>query len=261
MDAYPLAQVQLGMVVEMLADDGRNHYHNSTCFRILDERPLDPDVLQRAVDTVLARHEILRSSFAVEGYSVPLQLVHPAADVTSPVAARDLTGLDADAVEASLRAYMAQERTQLFDLTRARDPLHRARLRRRLLVAHPDRMPCRPRGMEPPLPPDGTRHHLPRAARRRAPPGPDTPDIRYADFVAAELESLAADEDRAYWKGILDGHTPFEIPSGLGDDPTTTPAVSTAPGSPTTTWRQACAPSPPRPGCRSRACCTPRTSR
>ncbi|MEV5551376.1 amino acid adenylation domain-containing protein [Streptomyces sp. NPDC052309] len=223
-DAYPLAQVQLGMVVEMLADDDRNHYHNSTCFRILDERPLDPEVLQRTVDTVLARHEILRSSFAVEGYSVPLQLVHPAADVTSPVAVRDLTGLDADAVEASLRAYMADERTRLFDLTRA--PLIR-------FTGHA----CDDGSWWLTLTEchavlEGWSHHsllmelvtTYHALRAGDPlPDPDTPAIRYADFVAAELESLSADDDRAYWKGILDEHTPFEIPSGLGDDPATTP--------------------------------------
>ncbi|MFH0521477.1 amino acid adenylation domain-containing protein [Streptomyces sp. M41] len=223
-DAYPLAQVQLGMVVEMLADDGRNHYHNSTCFRILDEHPLDPAVLQRTVDTVLARHEILRSSFAIEGYSVPLQLVHPATDVTSPVAARDLTGLDADAVEASLRAYMAEERTQLFDLTRP--PLIR-------FTGHA----CDDGSWWLTLTEchavlEGWSHHsllmelvtTYHALRAGEPlPDPDTPNIRYADFVAAELASLAGDEDRAYWKGILDEHTPFEIPSGLGDDPATTP--------------------------------------
>ena len=35
--------VQLGMVVEMLADDGRHHYHNSTCFRIVDGEPFAPE--------------------------------------------------------------------------------------------------------------------------------------------------------------------------------------------------------------------------
>ncbi|GAA3495614.1 hypothetical protein GCM10019016_027140 [Streptomyces prasinosporus] len=223
-DAYPLAQVQLGMVVEMLADNGRNHYHNSTCFRILDDRPLDPGVLRRTVDTVLARHEILRSSFAIEGYSVPLQLVHPAGDVTAPVTTRDLTGLDADAIEQSLRAYMAEERTRLFDLTRA--PLVR-------FTGHA----CDDGSWWLTLTEchavlEGWSHHsllmelvtTYRALRDGEPlPETDTPDVRYADFVAAELESLAGDEDRAYWQGVLADHAPFEIPAGLGDDPARTP--------------------------------------
>ncbi|WP_345668759.1 amino acid adenylation domain-containing protein [Streptomyces similanensis] len=224
-DAYPLAQVQLGMVVEMLADDGRNHYHNSTCFRILDDHPLDPEVLQRTVDTVLARHEILRSSFAIEGYSVPLQLVHPADAVTTAVTARDLTGLDPDAVERSLRAYMAEERTHLFDLTRA--PLVR-------FTGHA----CDDGSWWLTLTEchavlEGWSHHsllmelvtTYHALRTGEPlPETDAPAVRYADFVAAELESLAADEDRAYWRDVLAEHAPFEIPGGLGDDPTNTPS-------------------------------------
>ncbi|MEW2484833.1 amino acid adenylation domain-containing protein [Streptomyces sp. NPDC048411] len=223
-DAYPLAQVQLGMVVEMLADDGRNHYHNSTCFRILDPRPFDLPVLQEAVDIVLARHEILRSSFAIEGYSVPLQLVHAASEVESPVAARDLTGLDAAAVEASLRAYMAEERKQLFDLTRA--PLIR-------FTGHA----CDDGSWWLTLTEchavlEGWSHHsllMELATTYRALSTgqplerPEPAAVRYADFVAAELVSLAGDEDRAYWRQILADHAPFEIPAGWGDDPELTP--------------------------------------
>ncbi|WP_411084003.1 amino acid adenylation domain-containing protein [Streptomyces sp. cmx-18-6] len=223
-DAYPLAQVQLGMVVEMLADDGRNHYHNATCFRILDDRPFEPALLQQTVDTVLARHEILRSSFAIEGYSVPLQLVHAPSDVTSPVAARDLRGLDGAAVEASLRAYMAQERTQLFDLTRA--PLIR-------FTGHA----CDDGSWWLTLTEchavlEGWSHHsllmelatVYRALRDGRPVEEPAPAaVRYADFVAAELVSLAGDDDRAYWRSILENNASFELPAGWGDDPATTP--------------------------------------
>ncbi|MFS0698214.1 amino acid adenylation domain-containing protein, partial [Streptomyces nitrosporeus] len=223
-DAYPLAQVQLGMVVEMLADDGRNHYHNSTCFRILDDQPFDRARLQRCVDLVLARHEILRSSFAIEGYSVPLQLVHPATDVVSPVGARDLTGLDGDAVEASLRAFMAQERTQLFDLTAP--PLIR-------FTGHA----CDDGSWWLTLTEchavlEGWSHHsllmelatTYRALRDGTPVEEPAPAaVRYADFVAAELTSLAGEEDRAYWQTVLEDNAAFEIPAGWGDDPATTP--------------------------------------
>ncbi|MFE6040843.1 amino acid adenylation domain-containing protein [Streptomyces sp. NPDC056452] len=223
-DAYPLAQVQLGMVVEMLADDGRNHYHNSTCFRILDDQLFDRELLQQAVDTVLARHEILRSSFAIEGYSVPLQLVHAPSDVTSPVDARDLRGLDGAAVEASLRAFMAEERTQLFDLTRA--PLIR-------FTGHA----CDDGSWWLTLTEchavlEGWSHHsllmelatTYRALRDGSPVEEPAPAaVRYADFVAAELVSLAGDDDRDYWRTVLENNASFELPAGWGDDPEETP--------------------------------------
>ncbi|MEV8569816.1 amino acid adenylation domain-containing protein, partial [Streptomyces sp. NPDC051322] len=223
-DAYPLAQVQLGMVVEMLADDGRNLYHNSTCFRILDEQPFEQAALQQAADLVIARHEILRTSFALEGYSVPLQLVHDASRVTCPVGGRDLTGLDPAAVDASLRAFMAEERTQLFDLTKA--PLIR-------FTGHA----CDDGSWWLTLTEchavlEGWSHHsllmelvtAYRAIRDGRPPEePEPAAVRYADFIAAELVSLSSDEDRDYWRDILGSHTPFEPPAGWGDDPATTP--------------------------------------
>ncbi|MFD5780299.1 amino acid adenylation domain-containing protein [Streptomyces sp. NPDC126933] len=223
-DAYPLAQVQLGMVVEMLADDGRNHYHNSTCFRILDDQPFELAALQQAVDLVIGRHEVLRTSFALEGYSVPLQFVHDPSEVESPVGARDLTGLDGAAVERSLRAFMADERTRLFDL--ARPPLIR-------FTGHA----CDDGSWWLTLTEchavlEGWSHHsllmelatTYRAIRDGRPPQePEPAAVRYADFIAAELVSLASDDDRDYWRGILDGHAPFELPAGWGDDPAETP--------------------------------------
>ncbi|MGW7156558.1 amino acid adenylation domain-containing protein, partial [Streptomyces sp. NPDC054887] len=223
-DAYPLAQVQLGMVVEMLADDGRNHYHNSTCFRMLDDRPFDGELLQRTVDLVLARHEVLRTSFAIEGYSVPLQLVHAPSDVTSPVGVRDLRGLDGDAVETALRAFMAEERSRLFDLTRA--PLIR-------FTGHA----CDDGAWWLTLTEchavlEGWSHHsllmevatTYRALRDGRPvEEPEPAAVRYADFIAAELVSLAGDEDRDYWRRVLENNAPFELPAGWGDDPQQTP--------------------------------------
>ncbi|WP_406165812.1 amino acid adenylation domain-containing protein [Streptomyces sp. NBC_00996] len=223
-DAYPLAQVQLGMVVEMLADDGRNHYHNSTCFRILDENPFDAEALQQAVQVVIGRHEILRTSFALDGFSVPLQLVHDPSRVDSPVRTRDLTALDAEAAEQSLRAFMTEERAELFDLTRP--PLIRFTAHTRddgswwltLTECHAVL--------------EGWSHHsllmelvtTYRALRDRQPLlEPEPAAVRYADFVAAELNSLDSDEDRDYWRGIVENHPKFVPPAGWGDDPLTTP--------------------------------------
>ncbi|MEU8977229.1 amino acid adenylation domain-containing protein [Streptomyces sp. NPDC048309] len=223
-DAYPLAQVQLGMVVEMLADDGRNHYHNSTCFRILDEDPFVPEALEKAVGTVIGRHEILRTSFALDGYSAPLQLVHDPSQVSSTLRTRDLTALDSEATEESLRAFMAEERAELFDLTRP--PLIRFTAHTRddgswwltLTECHAVL--------------EGWSHHsllmeLVTAYRDlrdgRPLQEPEPAAVRYADFVAAELKSLDSDEDRDYWRGIVESHPKFVPPAGWGDDPLTTP--------------------------------------
>src|SRR5207248_1480865 len=57
------------------------------------------------------------------------------------------------------------------------------------------------------------------------------PGVRYADFIAGELESLASAEDGSYWRGVVDGYAPFALPDRWGDDPAppNAPARATVP--------------------------------
>ncbi|WP_412543787.1 amino acid adenylation domain-containing protein [Longispora sp. K20-0274] len=223
-DAYPLSQIQLGMVVEMLNDTGRNNYHNVTSFRILDDGPFDLVALREAGRIVMARHEILRTSFDLDTFAVPLQLVHATAEL--PIAHQDLTALSGDALERAIRAHIAVERADLFDL--AVPPLLR-------FTAHE----CGDKSWwltftecHPIL--EGWSHHsllmelvdLYRTIRDgHTPVDPEPATVRYADFIAAELDTLAGDEDRAYWKTIVDGYPKVELPA-VWADPADTPKES-----------------------------------
>src|SRR5882724_5542993 len=75
-DAYPLARVQLGMVIEMLSDPGVNKYHNCTSFRIHDTKPFSAEAMHAAVAILVDRHEVLRTAIDLETFTVPMQLVH-----------------------------------------------------------------------------------------------------------------------------------------------------------------------------------------
>ena len=50
----------------------------------------------------------------------------------------------------------------------------------------------------------------------RSPTETEQPAVRYADFIAAELSALASDEDRDYWRAVVDGRSPVRAPRGLG---------------------------------------------
>ncbi|MEU3495181.1 amino acid adenylation domain-containing protein [Kitasatospora cineracea] len=215
-DAYPLSQNQIGMLVEMLADDGRNLYHNVTTFRINDPAPFDADAFRAAGATVVERHEILRTAIHLTGYSEPLQLVHTAAEL--PFGHRPLAGLDPDALAAELHRFTAEQRAELFDL--ATPSLMR-------FFVHDTAdggywisvTECHPIL-------EGWSHHsllmelLGLYGRLRdgesAEPWAPAP-VRFADFVAAERRSLESAEDRAYWRQVLDGAERFELPAGWGD--------------------------------------------
>ncbi|WP_345017456.1 amino acid adenylation domain-containing protein, partial [Streptomyces shaanxiensis] len=217
-DAYPLSQIQTGMLAETMAagPDGRAVYHNLNSFRIRDDRPFSLDALQKAVDTVVARHDILRTSMHLSGYSQPLQLVHATADF--PVTLRDLRGLDAAEQERHKAEYVAQEHAVVFDLTTA--PL----MNISALLEADDAWRL-----------NFTYHHAVSEGwsynalmmeivecYRRLRDGGEVPDyeapaVRYADFIAAESASVASGEDRAFWRGVTDGHASFRLPETWGD--------------------------------------------
>ncbi|MET8233467.1 amino acid adenylation domain-containing protein [Micromonospora sp. NPDC005298] len=224
-DAYPAAQTQLGMLVELATSGDRAAYHSVIAHQVRDGRPFSADALRAAVATVVARHEILRTSFDLTGYSVPMQLVH--AEVTPQVTVVDGRDVPADEQARLFQEFVAAERATPFDLTVA--PLLRvaahqgsdenwwlsftichavtegwstAQLLAELLAVYAD------------------------LADGRSPTETDQPAVRYADFIAAERAALASDEDRDYWRAVVDGSSPFVLPAGWGDpgDPT---AVST----------------------------------
>ncbi len=225
-DAYPLSMVQIGMLTEMVADGGDNLYHNVTSFRIRDEHPYRHELMVQAAAIVTARHEVLRTSIDLAAYSVPMQLVHEVA--TMPVGSQVLRDLDEAAVERELRAYTARERAHVFDL--AVPALVR-------LYAHDTGdagwwlsvTECHPML-------EGWSQHsmlmevLDTYLRLRD--GVGVPEytavvgVRYADFIGAELESLADEADRGYWQAIVDGHAPFAFPAGWGDPACADPAVA-----------------------------------
>ncbi|MDG4786446.1 amino acid adenylation domain-containing protein [Micromonospora sp. WMMD1102] len=219
-DAYPLSQVQLGMVVEMLADSDLHAYHNVTSFRLRTERPFGLAALREAARIVVERHELLRTSFDLTSYSVPMQLVHDTAEI--PIGVRDLRQLDAAGRKQAIREFTAAERAELFDLGVA--PLLRFTVHEEsdeawwmsVTVSHPITEGWSHRAMLTEL------LELYQQIRAGGTPEPATrPAVRYADFIAAELDSLASAEDRDHWRGIVDGYARLSLPTGWADAPDT----------------------------------------
>ncbi|MEV6951754.1 non-ribosomal peptide synthase/polyketide synthase [Streptomyces sp. NPDC051183] len=217
-DAYPVSQVQLGMLVEMDLDDEQAAYHNVDGFEVQDDRPFDAAALQRAAEEVIARHEVLRTGFDLTSYSTPLQLVRASAPTT--VAVADLSLLDPRARERAVIAHEQAERQAVFAV--AEPPLVRFSAQvlttgswhLTLTYAHPVL--------------EGWSYHallgellaVYREIRDTgAATAPAATPARYADFIAGELDSLADDADRAYWQSVVDGNAALELPAGWGGEP------------------------------------------
>ncbi|GAA1691482.1 hypothetical protein GCM10009745_41020 [Kribbella yunnanensis] len=110
-DAYPLAAVQAGLIFHEEAAPGTPVYKDVFVYRI--QAPFDEDLFREAVGASVQRHEILRTSIDLEGFSVPLQLVHADA-----VAAIEVRRADEALDEADLRAFVERQRARVFDWNR-----------------------------------------------------------------------------------------------------------------------------------------------
>ncbi|HKS98510.1 MAG TPA: amino acid adenylation domain-containing protein, partial [Rugosimonospora sp.] len=214
-DAYPLSQVQTGMLVEALLDEQVTRYHNVATFRITDGHPFRLAALQGAIDEVVRRHEVLRTGMDMTTYSVPMQLVY--AEAGTAVAVHEPEPARLDAV---LREVTAAEAARPFDP--ARPPLIRASAVVEsgsawwLALTHSHTIL------------EGWSHYsllgevlgIYQALRDGAPvPAADRPEVRFADFVAAEREALDSAETRGFWAGIVAGHEVFTLPSAWSGDP------------------------------------------
>ncbi|HEY0606513.1 MAG TPA: amino acid adenylation domain-containing protein, partial [Herpetosiphonaceae bacterium] len=98
-------------------------YHIPSALRF--HGPLDLAALEQSANTLIARHEVLRTTFAVD-HGTPLQVIHPPAPLPLPLT--DLRDLPAVAREERARALVEQIIQEPFDL--AMGPLLRLQLLR-----------------------------------------------------------------------------------------------------------------------------------
>jgi len=122
-DIYKLSPVQQGMLFSTLyAPESGAYFHQLVVPADMQEPALRA-ALQRLVD----RHPVLRTSFLWEDLDEPVQVVHRRVEL--PIRVDDFSDLDAAAQRARLEELRAGDRRQGFDLTRA--PLTRVTLVRR----------------------------------------------------------------------------------------------------------------------------------
>jgi amino acid adenylation domain-containing protein len=208
-DAYPLAELQAGMLFHSVLNPGSAIYHDVVSYHLGIE--LDEGAVRKALTQILARHAVLRTAFDLTGFSEPLQIVHRSVEI--PFTLEDVSHLSAAEQETAVAAWIEREKATPFEWKRA--PLCRFHLHRR--------------GSEE-LQLSFSFHHsildgwslaslltelfqlyltlLGRAEPAAAP----LPMVTFRDFVALERAALASDEHRAFWAGRLEDFTVLHLP-------------------------------------------------
>ncbi|MEU4645831.1 condensation domain-containing protein, partial [Micromonospora sp. NPDC023814] len=212
-DAYPATQAQVGMAVEIAKDEATAPYHIVHAMRVQDDLPFDVAPLRATLAELVARHETLRTSFDLTGYSMPMQLVH--ADAQVPVAVHP------DA--AGHPAYVAAERERPFDPAQPppllRVAVHREDERAWWLTVSVSHLITGGWDLNLLLADLLGGYHRRRRGEQPTPVEPAA--VRYADFVAAELTALRSDADAGYWRTVVTGWPKLTLPG--------TPTVDTGP--------------------------------
>ncbi|BAZ30183.1 amino acid adenylation domain-containing protein [Cylindrospermum sp. NIES-4074] len=124
-DAYPLAQLQMGMIFHSEYNQENATYLDIFSFHL--QAPLNVEVLQVAIQKLVSNHPILRTSIRLAGFSQPLQLVHRQVNV--PLQVQDLRHLSPVEQEEALNLWFAAEQKQHFNW--AHPPLLRFQIHRR----------------------------------------------------------------------------------------------------------------------------------
>jgi amino acid adenylation domain-containing protein len=192
-------------------------YNQPTVLRL--SGPLNVEALQKTLDAIVARHEVLRTTFtAIDGN--PVQVVNEPRPVTLPLI--DLSECHASQREAELQERLRQLTRKNFDL--AKDPMIRGALLRRgendhvlLLVTHhiasdnwSDQVLFRE-----------IASFYEAFASQRSPAFGDLP-IQYADFACWQrqwLQGEVLDEELSYWRKQLEYAPVLELPTDRSRPP------------------------------------------
>ncbi len=211
-DAYPLTALQSGMVLHAELNPESRVYHEIFSYEV--RAPWSEEALREALAALARRHPVLRTEFALRGYSEPVQLVRSAVAVPLEVAdgRSELRFSQDDAVSAWIEAELAAG----FEWDQP--PLWRARAQRRTddaweftLSAHHAIL-------------DGWsaaallaglfEEYLERAAGRKPAPRPVPPP--FARYVALERAVLADPASRQFWAGQLAEPSAGRLPRHAG---------------------------------------------
>ncbi|MEA3082467.1 MAG: hypothetical protein QOC89_164 [Paraburkholderia sp.] len=215
-DAYPATQLQLGMVFHTKLDPAQATFHDLISYRI--ELPFNQLALAGLLEQMVRQHDVLRTSFALTGYSRPLQLVHE--NATLALAVHDMAHLNEAYQEVLIDQWFEAEKASAFQWNAAplmRFFVHRLSEERfnfsvsfhhaiidgwsfsRLMAGLLDNY---------------------RRATLRLPPVPaEQSTLAYRDYVRLELDAQHDEQSRSYWMRRLQGAPYTKLPRVPEKDP------------------------------------------
>jgi amino acid adenylation domain-containing protein len=212
-DSAPLSFAQRQMWVIDQMTPGNPAYNLPNGYRICG--PLDLAALERSVNEIIKRHEVLRTTFAVHD-GEPLQRIHP--DLNIKIEVTTLDHLTPEEREARLQALASEESIRPFDLSRLpliRVSVFRLRDSEHVLIINLHHIAADGLSIGLLL---GELDRFYRAFTRGADPRAPELVVQYADFALWQRQMLADEADLTsqieFWGRQLGGTLPvLELPA------------------------------------------------
>ncbi|MCP4148329.1 MAG: AMP-binding protein, partial [bacterium] len=121
-DIYPLSDIEAGMLYAGDMRTGEAVYHDQLTYQVSYEN-FEPVIFKQALDAMVAKHSILRTTFNMEEYSEPLQEVYK--KIARDLRIYDISQKESTLQEEHIEAYLAEDRRQPFEITK---PMWRMRI-------------------------------------------------------------------------------------------------------------------------------------
>jgi amino acid adenylation domain-containing protein len=204
-DAFPMSVLQQGLFFH--GEFGADYEVYVTTIHL--RAHFDEDVLREALQRVIVRHPILRTSFDFTRFSEPVQLVHP--DALANLEIHDLRAFNENERSQCFAEWIEEEKTCKFDWSR--QPLARITVHRHsddtfhLTLAEPFLDGWSAASLLSEL----LRVYT-TLLKEPAAPEPLLA-ATFADFIALEREALGSDTCQQFWNEMLEGSTCHHIPS------------------------------------------------
>ncbi len=208
-DAYPLTKLQMGMLFHSKYNSDTATYHNVSSYHL--QAPFNEQYFQTAVQLLAVRHPVLRTSFELNKFSEPLQLVHKVVNI--PLQIEDLRHLSPIHQEEILTTWFETEKRSHFDWTQA--PLLRFYIHRRseetLQFSFTEHHAILDGWSVASMVTELFQHYFsllnPEVQQIQLPPASS-----FRDFLALEQQAIASPECQRYWSEKLNDSTLTLLP-------------------------------------------------
>lgn len=207
-DAYPMTALQAGMVFHAQHTPGTTLYKNLDIVEL--RSTVDRERLLAAIQLLIDRHAVLRTSFVLDVEHTPLQVVHGKVAAVLDVA--DLRGIDREAQERELAAWTERQLHRDWDFTTP--PLIQFHVHilddDRFRLAIPHHHAILDGWSLSSLAAELVEAYLALRDEREV-TLPPVDDSAFRRYVHAELRATASPESTAFWAGLLAGRSPGRL--------------------------------------------------